>query len=351
MTRANAEQQKHTPWFAKAGAACSIVPISRAVGANAFALKGGGYAVLFSAEGTDPESLTDQELEAKVRGLEGALRGLPEGFTLYQYTRILSGFDIPRQASYADPVTENFVTDRLTFLDETAKFRRVDLHWCLAVEPPQGSRFSQKPRENADENSRQLAELLKAAAILESHLGHSIGLQLLHKNEAFKFFSYLFNLEDWAESDELRGDTGVDRQIVKSAVSPYPSPGIPTLSEDGILGWGRMNGVEFEYERWKDERDRSDSDYEGPDPTSKGWRLFARAAEIQSYLQAAQRDLIIEISLKREKGGRSHQRHEKEESAGVRPIEGRFTGIFLFREDGSVLNAERRLGTWKALSF
>ncbi len=28
MTRANTEQQKHTPWFAKAGAACSIVPIN-----------------------------------------------------------------------------------------------------------------------------------------------------------------------------------------------------------------------------------------------------------------------------------------------------------------------------------
>jgi type IV secretion system protein VirB4 len=43
MTRANAEQQKHTPWFAKAGAACSIVPISRFVGPSVFALKGGGY--------------------------------------------------------------------------------------------------------------------------------------------------------------------------------------------------------------------------------------------------------------------------------------------------------------------
>ncbi len=43
MTRANTEQQKHTPWFAKAGAACSIVPISRFVGPSVFALKGGGY--------------------------------------------------------------------------------------------------------------------------------------------------------------------------------------------------------------------------------------------------------------------------------------------------------------------
>ena len=39
------------------------------------------------------------------------------------------------------------------------------------------------------------------------------------KNEAFQFFSYLFNLEDWAEHDQLRSDTGVDRQIVKSPVA------------------------------------------------------------------------------------------------------------------------------------
>jgi hypothetical protein len=43
MTRANTEQQKHFPWFAKAGAACSIVPISRFVGPHIFALRGGGY--------------------------------------------------------------------------------------------------------------------------------------------------------------------------------------------------------------------------------------------------------------------------------------------------------------------
>ena len=41
MTLANTEQRRHTPWFAKAGAACSIVPISRFVGPNIFALKGG----------------------------------------------------------------------------------------------------------------------------------------------------------------------------------------------------------------------------------------------------------------------------------------------------------------------
>jgi type IV secretion system protein VirB4 len=42
MTRANAEQIQYVPWFAKAGAACSIVPIARFVNDHIFALKGGG---------------------------------------------------------------------------------------------------------------------------------------------------------------------------------------------------------------------------------------------------------------------------------------------------------------------
>ncbi len=63
MTRVNTEQLKHTPWFAKAGAACSIVPIARFVGPEIFALKGGGYGCLFALTGIDEEGLTDFELE------------------------------------------------------------------------------------------------------------------------------------------------------------------------------------------------------------------------------------------------------------------------------------------------
>ena len=103
MTRANTEQLKHTPWFAKAGAACSIVPISRFVGPNIFALKGGGYGCLFSLTGIDEEGLTDLELDSRMRSIEGALRGLPEGSCLYQYTRVMSGFDLPRQKQVCEP--------------------------------------------------------------------------------------------------------------------------------------------------------------------------------------------------------------------------------------------------------
>jgi type IV secretion system protein VirB4 len=219
MTRANTEQFKHTPWFAKAGAACSIVPISRFVGPNVFALKGGGYGCLFSLTGMDEEGLTDRELESRVRSIEGALRGLPEGSCLYQYARVMSGFDLPRQKKYPNPITQVFADDRLAFLDRTAGFRRIDLHWCLTLEPSKPKAFEREPQENAADTSRMLADLQKTATILESHLGSTLGLRLLDKNGVFQFFSYLFNLAEWASDDQLRADTGIDRQIVKNPVA------------------------------------------------------------------------------------------------------------------------------------
>jgi type IV secretion system protein VirB4 len=219
MTRVNTEQLKYTPWFAKAGAACSIVPIARFVNDRIFALKGGGYGCLFSLAGIDEESMTDQELEGQMRSIEGALRGLPEGACLYEYTRVMSGFDLPRKEHYTNPVTQVFVDDRLSFLEKSAAFRRIDLHWCLTLEPPKATAFARKPREHTTDTTRILADLEKTATLLEGHLGGSLGLRLLEKNDVYQFFSYLFNLEKWAAQDTLSADDGVDRQIVKSPVA------------------------------------------------------------------------------------------------------------------------------------
>ena len=219
MTRVKTEQRKLVPWFAKAGAACSIVPIARFVSEQIFALKGGGYGCLFSLAGIDEESLTDQEIDARIRSIEGALRGFPEGSCLYQYMRVMSGYDLPRQAKYENPVTQVFVNDRLTFLEKTAAFRRIDLHWCLTLEPSQMKAFERRPKENVADTSRMLADLQRTATNLQGHLGRSLGLRLLDKNRTFQFFSHLFNLEEWAAHDQLQGDTGVDRQIVKNPVA------------------------------------------------------------------------------------------------------------------------------------
>ena len=209
MTHANTEQLKYMPWFAKAGAACSIVPIARFVNDRIFALKGSGYGCLFSLADIDEEGLTDQALEAEMRSIEGALRGLPEGACLYEYTRVMSGFNLPRKEHYANPVTQVFVDDRLAFLEKSAGFRRIDLHWCLTLEPPKADAFAHKPKEHATDTTRMLADLEKTATLLEGHLSSSLGLKLLEKDTVYQFFSYLFNLEEWAAKDNLSTDDGV----------------------------------------------------------------------------------------------------------------------------------------------
>ena len=218
MTRANVEQPQSVPWFAKAGAACSIVPIARFVNEHLFALKGGGYGCLFTLTGLDEESLTDQELDAHLRMVEGALRGLPEGACLYQYARVRSGFQLPKRDLYPYLMTDVIVGERLRFLEQEAGFRRMDIHWCLTIEPSKVKAFDREPKENAPATSRMLGQLEKTATLLAGNLGGLLGLQLLSKDTAFQFFSYLFNLEDWAEQDHLRTNDGVDRQIVKSPV-------------------------------------------------------------------------------------------------------------------------------------
>jgi type IV secretion system protein VirB4 len=91
-----------------------------------------------------------------MRFIEGALHGLPEGSCLYQYTRVMSGFDLPRQRKYISPITQVFVDDRLAFLEKTTGFRRIDLHWRLTLEPSKSNAFERKQQESAADTSRML---------------------------------------------------------------------------------------------------------------------------------------------------------------------------------------------------
>ena len=219
MTRVSREQARLLPWYAKAGAASSIVPQSRWVAPRIFANKDGGYGILGKVQGVDEESLTDQELEGINRSVEDALRGLPDGACLTQFSCVLSGYEIPRKASYGNPVLESFVSDRLEYLKANAGFRRVELFWCLTIEPSQTNPLERKPKEAAVSTTRRIAVLQKTASILEAQLGPRIGLEFLDKAEAFPFFAYLFNLEPWAKHAVLQSDTGLDRQIVRSPVA------------------------------------------------------------------------------------------------------------------------------------
>ena len=218
MTRVNREQARLMPWYAKAGAASSIVPVSRFVSPNIFAMKNGGYGFVASLTGMDEESLSNQELESRTRAVLGVLRGLPINSCLYEYTRVQSGYEIPRKESYGDAVLDSFVQDRVQFLNANAAFRRIDLHWVLTIEPDGKNPLNRRPKDEAVATERRIATLRKTASLLEAQLAPIVGFRVLPKAEAFQFFSYLFNLEPWAEHVQLREDRGLDRQIAQSAV-------------------------------------------------------------------------------------------------------------------------------------
>ena len=73
-------------------------------------------------------------------------------------------------------------------MNQTARFRRIDLHWCLTIEPDARNPLGRKPKEQRIATDRQLFDLEKAATILESHMSDSIGLKLLGKEQRISVF-------------------------------------------------------------------------------------------------------------------------------------------------------------------
>jgi len=162
-----------------------------------------------------------------------------------------------------------------------------------------------------------------------------------------------FVLEGWVRSHDADGrfDEGdpLSFGTSRTRFTPFEHCGKPTLASDGILSWPRIQGISFSYERWKDRRDLTNQDYEGPEIRTFGSRLYGNANEIFSFLKAQNRDLIMEIRISRKRGGIRYQSRQKEESIGI--LEGRFIGIFLFRADKSVYTADGRIGTWPFLGI
>ena len=224
MTRVNIEQQNTLRGSQRQEQPVASFLSPASLGRTSSPSRVAATGVSSHLSGIDEEGLTDLDLDSRMRSIEGALRGLPEGSCLYQYKRVMSGFHLPRQAKYANQATEVFATGRMAFLEKTAAFRRIDLHWCLTLEPSNSKAFERKPDENATDTSRMLADLEKAAVILESHLGSSLGLKLLAKAHAFQFFSYLFNLRNGPNRASF---SAIPELIGRS--SRVPLPGIATI--------------------------------------------------------------------------------------------------------------------------
>jgi type IV secretion system protein VirB4 len=212
-------------WFRQAKPSRSIIPLSRFVSDSIFALKTGGYGCLFSLAGIDDEGLTDLAIRDIIARVHRALENLPDGARLYQYLRVRKGFEIPTKGKYDNPTVAAVIADRRSFLEENAHLRRIELFWCLTIEPSASHSFGRKkltPEQYSRQCARFIAQVQKTAEILTSLLSELLGLTLLSKQQTAAFFSYLINLEDWSMDRRLISDEDVDRQLVHSSVEWHP---------------------------------------------------------------------------------------------------------------------------------
>src|SRR5215831_5678130 len=146
-------------WFRRAKPTRSIIPLSRFISDSIFALKTGGYGCLFSLAGIDEEGLTDAVINDAISKVYGALQSLPDGARLYQYVRIRKGYDIATKADYENPTVAALIGDRRSFLHEHAQLRRIELFWCLTIEPSANQSFGKKKLTH-EQYGRQCARFI-----------------------------------------------------------------------------------------------------------------------------------------------------------------------------------------------
>ena len=194
-----------TSWFAAAPPMRDIVPINRFVSASVFQVKTGGFGSLLRIHGIDDESLTPEFLDQVSRRLTGAFRKLDESVSVYQYLIKTRGCVITRKPTYTSPIIESLVSDRVKMLEHKSDMGRVQLYLCLLVK-------SSGPGKATD---RRLLE--DSVVSFQTQVGELFSIELLEKQETFKFFRGLLNCEQHvAESAKLRRDDMVDFQLVSS---------------------------------------------------------------------------------------------------------------------------------------
>jgi hypothetical protein len=114
------------------------------------------------------------------------------------------------------------------------------------------------------------------------------------------------------------------------------------LRPDGSSWWSeRTAGNSFAYETWCDCPERYENDRSAPIQGSSGWRLWARASDLQLFLSEQGMDLICEVQVERRTHSAYLGPYAREEEKHKT-----FDRILLCRCDGTIETASRRVGSW-----
>ncbi len=212
--------KQNPSWFADAGAASTLFPISRFLNDALFATDEGGYGLVLQLNGIDPECVSDEKLAACSASMLQAQRLIGERLTLFQ-TFIKKAKPFAHASLYAaespDPAVRETQQARNSFVSGSPFFS-ISLYWTLYIHPP-----SHRSKASFEEESQKmLRELLVCTANLVAELAE-FGARRLSQAETFQYLAYLARLEDPALP--LRSANQISQQLAESSVS-WRNPGL-----------------------------------------------------------------------------------------------------------------------------
>jgi type IV secretion system protein VirB4 len=226
--------------YQEAGAMNTLIGLSAFVDERCFLTKSGDLGVVFGVEGIDGECLDHAQLDQAARRFEAGVRIFNENFRLYQYMLKRDGARLPH-LDYQNPVVQQAIANRIAYLEsKSGDLYTHELYYVLVYEGWHRTRstldalraFPRRPRQTvteflsaraqttvyAEELERASEVLLNKAQNFEVQLGETLGVRLLGKAEAFRFFRQLLNYSPTKQHVELKYDSHVDYFAADSAL-------------------------------------------------------------------------------------------------------------------------------------
>jgi type IV secretion system protein VirB4 len=203
-------------WLRRAQSPAAIVSIERFIDEKVFAVRAGGYGVMFQVRGIDSENIGREQLDEDTGKMVNAKNSRPGYVLIYEYLVKMKGYPLDAVSGQnAEHSFGGFVArERAEFLRKTAGLGRVELYWCLYIVPTK----YKTPKEKKVNSQKAIRDLRKAAQYLQEQMRDVLPLRPMAGDEVGAFFSYLINLDERVACRKLQSAQHVNRQVVRSNI-------------------------------------------------------------------------------------------------------------------------------------
>lgn len=218
--------------YLESGAMSSLIGLYGFVDEHTFLTKSGDLGVVLRVPGVDAECLDHSERDHVARRFESAIRTFDERFRIYQYLLKRDNTAIPHR-HYDNPIVEQAISNRVAFLGgKRDSLYTIDICFVLLYEgwhQASGSgahlrALVNRPRAAVGEmlaadqtftlledNLARARELLgNKAASFVIQLQDTLGVELLDKAEAYRFFRRLLNFSPYKLESRIKYDLHLD---------------------------------------------------------------------------------------------------------------------------------------------